>query len=74
MLPMTNVINSLYARQASTKTKAAHRARASSGMYMGSHAPFGYQKDPKDRHHLIVDPDAADVVKDIFQMFADGIG
>ena len=74
MLPMTNVINSLYARQASTKTKAAHRARASSGMYMGSHAPFGYQKDPKDSHHLIVDPDAADVVKDIFQMFADGIG
>ena len=74
MLPMTNVINSLYARQASTKTKAAHRARASSGMYMGSHAPFGYQKDPKDRHHLIVDPDAADVVKDIFQMFSDGIG
>ena len=74
MLPMTNVINSLYARQASTKTKAAHRARAGSGMYMGSHAPFGYQKDPKDRHHLIVDPDAADVVKDIFQMFADGIG
>ena len=74
MLPMTNVINSLYARQASTKTKAAHRARASSGMYIGSHAPFGYQKDPKDRHHLIVDPDAADVVKDIFQMFSDGIG
>lgn len=74
MLPMTNVINSLYARQASTKTKAAHRARAGSGMYMGSHAPFGYQKDPKDRHHLIVDPDAADVVKDIFQMFTDGIG
>lgn len=74
MLPMTNVINSLYARQASTKTKVAHRARAGSGMYMGSHAPFGYQKDPKDRHHLIVDPDAADVVKDIFQMFADGIG
>ena len=66
MLPMTNVINSLYARQASTKTKAAHRARASSGMYMGSHAPFGYQKDP-ECHHLIVDPDAGDVVKDIFR-------
>lgn len=39
MLPMTNVINSLYARQASTKTKAAHRARAGSGMFIGSRAP-----------------------------------
>ena len=74
MLPMTNVINSLYARQASTKTKAAHRARAGSGMFIGSRAPFGYQKDPDDRHHLIVDPEAAEVVKSIFQMFADGIG
>lgn len=74
MLPMTNVINSLYARQASTKTKAAHRARAGSGMFIGSRAPFGYLKDPNDRHHLIVDPKAAEVVKSIFQMFADGIG
>ena len=74
VLPFTNVINSFYARQASTKTKAAHRARVKSGMYIGSRAPFGYQKDPNDRHHLIVDPPAADVVRDIFQMFADGIG
>lgn len=74
MLPMTNVINSLYARQASTKTKAAHRARAGSGMFIGSRAPFGYLRDPNDRHHLIVDPEAAEVVKSIFQMFADGIG
>ena len=74
VLPFTNVINSFYARQASTKTKAAHRARVKSGMFIGSRAPFGYQKDPNDRHHLIVDPPAADVVRDIFQMFADGIG
>lgn len=74
VLPFTNVINSLYARQASEKTKAAHRARAKNGMFLGSRAPYGYQKDPKDRHHLIVDPEAAEVVKEIFRMFADGIG
>ena len=74
VLPFTNVINFFYARQASTKTKAAHRARAKAGMYLGSRAPFGYLKDPNDRHHLIVDPEAADVVRNIFQMFAEGIG
>lgn len=73
-LPVTNVMNSFYARQCSSKTKAAHRARAKTGMYLGSHAPFGYVKDPTDRHHLIVDPPAADVVRDIFRMFADGVG
>ena len=74
VLPFTNVINSLYARPASEKTKAAHRARAKNGMFLGSRAPYGYQKDPSDRHHLIVDPEAAEVVKEIFRMFADGIG
>ncbi len=73
-LPFTNVINSYYARQASTKTKAAHRARAKAGMYLGGHAPFGYIKDPDDRHHLVIDQPASDIVREIFQMFADGIG
>ena len=74
VLPFTNVINSLYARQASEKTKAAHRVRAKNGMFLGARAPYGYQKDPNDRHHLIVDSEAAEVVKEIFRMFADGIG
>lgn len=74
VLPFTNVINSFYARQASSKTRAAKEARAKSGMFLGSHAPFGYVKDPNDRHHLIVDPPAAQVVREIFKLFADGIG
>ncbi len=74
VLPFTNVINSFYARQSSSKTKAAHRARAKAGMYLGSHAPFGYIKDPEDRHHLIIDPFAADIVRKIFRMFAEGVG
>ncbi len=74
VLPFTNVVNSFIARQASTKTKAAHRARARSGMYMGGHAPFGYFKDPCDNHKLLVDPVAAEVVKRIFHMFAHGVG
>jgi len=74
LMPITNVINSLYARDCSRKVKAAHRARAKDGKYIGGHAPFGYVKDPNDRHHLIIDPPAAEVVKQIFKMFAEGIG
>ena len=74
IMAVTNVMNSFYARQASAKTKAAHRSRAKDGMYLGGHAPFGYLKDPNDRHRLIIDPPAADIVREIFQLFADGIG
>lgn len=38
VFPFTNVVNSYYARQCSTKTKAAHRARAKAGMYLGGHS------------------------------------
>lgn len=74
LMPITNVINSLYAKDCSRKTKAAHKARAQAGKFLGSRAPFGYAKDPDDRHHLIVDPSAAEVVQHIFRMFADGVG
>lgn len=74
LMPITNVINSHYAKECSRKTKQAHRALAKEGKYIGSRAPFGYIKDPNDRHHLVVDLEAAKVVKDIFKMFADGIG
>lgn len=74
MLPFTNIINSFYAREASRKTKAAHRARAKDGKYLSGHALFGYVKDPSDRHKLIVDPPAAEVVQNIFRMFSEGIG
>ena len=74
LMPITNVINSQYAKECSRKTKQAHRALAKEGKFIGSKAPFGYAKDPNDRHHLIIDEEAADVVKSIFKMFCDGIG
>lgn len=74
LMPITNVINSQYAKECSRKTKQAHRALAKEGKFIGSRAPFGYIKDPKDRHHLIVDEEAASVVRSIFKMFCNGIG
>lgn len=74
LMPIINVINSLYAKDCSRKTKAAHQALAKEGKYIGGHAPFGYLKAPNDRHHLILAPPAADVVRLIFQLFCEGVG
>ena len=51
-VPVINVMNDYYARSISEKTKAAKQTRAKQGMYLGSKAPYGYQKDPKDPHNL----------------------
>lgn len=74
MFPMKNVINEMYAREVSRKTKSAKKAKAQSGQFIGSKPPFGYKLDPNDRHHLIPDEPAAELVRRIFRMFAQGIG
>ncbi len=74
LFPIKNVVNEMYARDVSKKTKAAKKAKARDGQFIGSKAPFGYKIDPADRHHLIVDEPAAQVVKRIFRLAAEGIG
>ena len=74
LFPIKNVVNEMYARDVSKKTKAAKKAKASDGQFIGSKAPFGYKIDPNDRHHLIVDEPAAQVVKRIFRLASEGVG
>ena len=73
-VPFLNMINDYYARGISAKTKAAKQTRAKQGMSLGSKAPYGYQKDPEDKHHLIIDEAVADIVCRIFTMAENGWG
>lgn len=74
LFPIKNVVNEMYARDVSKKTKAAKKAKARDGQFIGSKVPFGYKIDPNDRHHLIVDEPAAQVVKRIFRLASEGVG
>ena len=61
--PFRNIINEMYAKDTSRKIKSALRTRKKSGKYISSGAPFGYQKDPADHNHLVIDPNTAPVVE-----------
>ncbi|SBV98534.1 Recombinase [uncultured Eubacteriales bacterium] len=69
-----NMMNDFYARGISEKTKAAKQIRAKQGLFVGFKPPYGYMRDPNDRHHLVIDEEAALVVKRIFDMAASGDG
>lgn len=56
------------------KDQSGEKAKARDGQFIGSKAPFGYKIDPNDRHHLIVDEPAAQVVKRIFRLASEGVG
>jgi DNA invertase Pin-like site-specific DNA recombinase len=72
-VPFLNMMNDYYARGISTKTKVAKQTRAKQGMFLGSKAPYGYQKDPADRHHLVIDEETAEVVRKIYALYLSGL-
>lgn len=73
IVPITNVMNDQYCYQTSKKIRQVFDYKRRNGQYIGSFAPYGYIKDPKDKHQLLVDPDAAEIVKLIYKMTLQGI-
>ena len=69
---LKNIMNSMYSRDLSNKVRSAMNTRAKHGQYMASMAAYGYKKDPEDIHHLLIDDEAADTVRKIFHLAAEG--
>lgn len=74
MLPLKNMINEAYALDIGRKIKAQARQAMKDGEYIGARAPYGYRKDPENCHKLLIDPEAAEVVFQIFQWAYEHIG
>ena len=66
MLPLKNMINEAYALDIGKKIRAQQHQAMLDGKFVGSRPPYGYLKDPQDCHHLVVDPETAPVVRQIF--------
>lgn len=72
-IPIKNIMNELYAKDISRKVRSAHNTRGRAGEPL-SQPPYGYVKDPQDKKHWIIDPEAASVVREIFKLYLDGNG
>ena len=73
LMPFKNLFNEWFIRDTSRKIRAVLKAKAERGERLGTRAPYGYRKDP-DTKKLIVDEDAAVIVRRIFAMCASGSG
>lgn len=71
---LRNLVNQMYSMDISRKTGSILREKQRRGEFIGSYAAYGYLKDPEDRHRLVADPEAAEVVREIFRRRADGEG
>ena len=72
--PILNVMNEFYLRDFSRKQKAAYQARSRTGIPTTNHEIYGYKKDPEQKHHWLIDEEAAAVVRRIFQLSVNGKG
>ena len=73
LMPFKNLFNEWFIRDTSRKIRAVLKAKAERGERLGTRAPYGYRKDP-DTKKLIVDEEAAAIVRRIFAMCASGSG
>ena len=74
MMPIRNVFNAHYSKDISRKVKSALRAKQNAGEFVGAFTTYGYMKDPHDKHKLIIDEEAAVIVRRIFELYNQGHG
>ena len=65
IVPFKNLINDEYCRDISNKIRSVLTMKKRRGEYVAAFTPYGYIKDPKDNHHLIIDEEAAGCKNDI---------
>lgn len=72
--PFLNIMNEWYAKDTSNKIRAIFRSRMQDGKRCSGAIPYGYKRDPEDKNHLLIEEEAAKVVRRIYQMVIDGMG
>lgn len=72
--PFRNLFNDFYARDTSKKIRAVMRAKGNAGEHLCTNPPYGYMKDPANKKKWIVDEEAAEIVKRIFDLCIAGKG
>lgn len=72
IVPFKNLINDAYCRDISIKIRSHLEVKRKRGEFIGAFAVYGYMRG-EDKNKLIVDPYAAEIVKEIFSMKMDGM-
>ena len=74
IIPFKNILNEFYAKDSSKKVRSAYRQKAINGEFTASFAPYGYEKSKADKHKLVIDELAAQIIHKIFNEATSGKG
>ena len=71
---INGLVNEWYLEDMSDNIRSVLTSRRQSGFHIGAFALYGYKKDPDQKGHLIIDEEAAAVVREVFTLFSQGYG
>lgn len=69
---LKNLANEMYAKDISKKICSVKRNAQEQGKFTSGRAPYGYRIDPADKQHLVVDEETAPIVRQLFELLAEG--
>ena len=72
-VPISGIMNDRYAGRTSMDVRRTFDMKRRKGEFIGSFAPYGYRKDPENKNCFLIDDEAAEVVREIFHLFLDGM-
>lgn len=71
---INGLVNEWYLEDMSENIRSVLKNRRENGFHIGAFALYGYKKDPSQKGHLIIDEEAAVVVREVFTLFSQGYG
>ena len=71
---INGLVNEWYLEDMSENIRSVLTNRRQNGFHIGSFALYGYKKDPEQKGHLILDEEAAAIVREVFTLFSQGYG
>lgn len=71
---INGLVNEWYLEDMSDNIRSVLVNRRINGFHIGAFALYGYKKDSEHKGHLIIDKEAAVVVREVFTLFSQGYG
>ena len=73
IISLKNLLNDVYTKDISKKIISTFRERQSKGEFLGAHVPYGYSRPNDGTYKLVIDEEAASVIRQIYQWKVEGL-
>ena len=71
--PFRAIMNDMYAKDISKKIRSVKRDKQRKGQFIGGKPMYGYKMHPTEKNKIVIDEEAASIVRRIFAMALDGM-